>query len=157
TRASRPPGRQRTRPRGRGVRPPADGPAEFGCVPGGAIARGRTCRIFPAWCGPRRGAPVRTTTMLRVLHVTSGNLFGGVEVLLLTGAGHRQRCRDREPEFALCFRGRFREALLATGARVHFLGRVRASRPWTVWQARGELRRVLARRNVTVVACHGNW
>ena len=43
---------------------------------------------------------------MRVLHVSSGNIFGGIESMLVTLAQHRSLCPALEPHFALCFDGR---------------------------------------------------
>ncbi len=93
---------------------------------------------------------------MRVLHLYSGNLYGGVESLLVTLARHRGLCPDVESVFALCFEGRLSDELRATGAPVHLLGGVRVSRPWTVWAARRRLHELLARRFDAVV-CHSCW
>jgi hypothetical protein len=94
---------------------------------------------------------------LRVLHVHAGNLYGGIETILVTLV----RCAALEPrlshEFALCFEGRLAEELRSAGAPVHALGTVRASRPWTVVQARGRLRGVLAAGRYDVVLFHSSW
>jgi glycosyltransferase involved in cell wall biosynthesis len=95
--------------------------------------------------------------MMRVLHVSSGNLFGGIETLLLTLARQRGLCPDQEPHFALCFAGRLSAELEAAGVAVHLLGPTRVSRPWTVWRARRRLRRLLAGSAFDVVVCHGCW
>src|SRR4051812_27681781 len=80
---------------------------------------------------------------MRVLHLTTGNLFGGVEVTLITLAQQRALCPDMEPEFALCFPGRFQDELTAAAVPVHMLKPVRLSRPWMVWRGRRNLRRLL--------------
>ena len=94
---------------------------------------------------------------MRILHVHSGNLYGGVENLLTTLA----RCRDAyaglEPEFALCFEGRLSSELQASGAPVHLLGNVRVSRPLTVLRARHALRDLLRRKQFDAVICHSVW
>jgi glycosyltransferase involved in cell wall biosynthesis len=61
-----------------------------------------------------------------------------------------------EPEFGLCFPGRLRDELVATGVRVHDLGAVRVRRPWTVFWARRRLREIL-RQGIDVVVTHGLW
>jgi glycosyltransferase involved in cell wall biosynthesis len=94
---------------------------------------------------------------MRVLHINSGNLYGGIETLLVTFARMRSLCPAMDPEFALCFEGRASEELRQTGARVHTLGAARVSRPWTIWRARRALARVLADRSYDVVVCHGSW
>jgi glycosyltransferase involved in cell wall biosynthesis len=94
---------------------------------------------------------------MRVLHLNAGNLFGGIETLLLTLARHRDRCPEMEPHFALCFEGRLSAELRGSGVPVHPLGGVRISRPWTVWHARRRLRELLAEVAFDVVVCHGCW
>jgi glycosyltransferase involved in cell wall biosynthesis len=92
---------------------------------------------------------------LRVLHCSSGNLYGGVETLLATLA--RRASAGLRPEYALCFEGRASAELREAGAPVHLLPPVRFRHPWTVWQARRRLRRLLAERPFDVVVCHGCW
>ena len=62
---------------------------------------------------------------MKVLHLTSGNLYGGIETYLLTLARFRHLCPTMEPHFGLCFPGRIRDELTATGVGVHDLGPVR--------------------------------
>jgi glycosyltransferase involved in cell wall biosynthesis len=94
---------------------------------------------------------------MRVLHLAAGNLYGGVESFLVTLASHRDHCPGMEPEFGLCFEGRLSNELIATGVPVHGLGEVRFSRPWTGWQARRRLSRLLADCRFDVVVCHECW
>jgi hypothetical protein len=94
---------------------------------------------------------------MRVLHINAGNLYGGIETLLVTLARHRGLCPEVEPHFALCFEGRLSKELRACEVPVHLLGGVRISRPWTVWGARSRLRALLARMAYDVVICHGCW
>jgi glycosyltransferase involved in cell wall biosynthesis len=94
---------------------------------------------------------------MRILHVNSGNLFGGIEVLLVTLARHRALCPEMEPEFAVCFPGKVREELAGANVPVHVLGAARASRPWTVWRVRRALRALLRERGYDAVICHGTW
>jgi hypothetical protein len=62
-----------------------------------------------------------------------------------------------EPEFALCFDGRFREELADTGASVHLLGEVRARHPISVLRARRRLCESLNTRSFEGVVCHLPW
>jgi glycosyltransferase involved in cell wall biosynthesis len=94
---------------------------------------------------------------LRVLHVASGNLFGGIETVLVTLARLRHLCPSMIPSFAVCFSGRLDEELRRTGAPVHVLGAVRVRRPWTIIRARQALRRLLMTNGADVVVCHGAW
>lgn len=92
---------------------------------------------------------------MKVLHLSAGNLYGGVERMLVTLAKHRASMPDLVPEFGLCFRGRLWDELTATGVPVHDLGAVRASRPWTVWKARRNAAALLP--NFDVAIAHTNW
>ena len=94
---------------------------------------------------------------MRVMHIVSGRLYGGVETLLVTLARCRALSTAMEPEFALCFDGRLREELAKTGAPVHLLGEVRARHPVSVMRARRQLRELLNTRSIDVVACHLPW
>jgi hypothetical protein len=94
---------------------------------------------------------------MKVLHVYSGNLFGGVETLLVTLAQQRSLCPQMQPHFALCFEGRLANELRAAGVGVHMLGKVRSSRPWTVWLARRQLDQLLRQECFDVVICHACW
>jgi glycosyltransferase involved in cell wall biosynthesis len=89
--------------------------------------------------------------------VNGGNLYGGVESILVTLAKLRALCPELEPSFALCFEGQLSRELEGTGVPVYLLGNVRISRPWTVWRARRRLREVLNRERFDVVICHMPW
>ena len=94
---------------------------------------------------------------MRVLHVYSGNLYGGIETLLLTMARARALCAAIEPEVALCFEGRLSAELDATGVPVHRLPEARASRPYTIRRARHALTAVIASGRFDRVVCHATW
>lgn len=94
---------------------------------------------------------------MRILHVSSGNLYGGIETMLVTMARHRGECADMEQEFAPCFDARLAADLRETGAAVHVLGDVRISRLGSVWRARRQLVRILRATRYDAVICHGPW
>lgn len=93
---------------------------------------------------------------LRVLHVAAGNLFGGIERMLLTLA-EAQQPEDCGHDFALCFEGRVARELRERGGDPGVLGAVRFRRPDSVWRARRALRRMLASRRYDAVVCHAPW
>ncbi len=99
----------------------------------------------------------RASERSRVLHINNGNLYGGVETILVTLARLGQLCRGMESHFALCHEGRLSQELMEAGAPVHRLGRVRISRPWTVWGARRRLRSLLRSEHFDLVICHMPW
>lgn len=92
---------------------------------------------------------------LNVLHLTSGNLFGGVETFLRTLGG--LRAPGITSEFAFCFDAKAADAVRAGGAEVHILPEVRFRYPWTVVQARRAARRLCRARRPDVVVCHSFW
>ncbi len=94
---------------------------------------------------------------MRVLHISPGKLYGGVESFQLTMARYREFCCDIEPEFATCYSSRFTEELQSTGVAMHVLREVRASRPVTILRARAALRSLLHRKPFDVVICHMSW
>jgi glycosyltransferase involved in cell wall biosynthesis len=94
---------------------------------------------------------------MRVLHVNAGNLYGGIETLLVTLARCRSLASEIEPQFALCFEGRLSEELRHSEAAVHLLGPARCSRPWTLPRARGRLRALLRPGEYDLVVTHGCW
>ena len=94
---------------------------------------------------------------MRVMHIVSGRLYGGVETMLVTLARCRTLSAGMEPEFALCFDGRLREELAASGVAVHLLGEVRTRHPLSVLRARRRLSQVLNARSIDVVVCHLPW
>jgi glycosyltransferase involved in cell wall biosynthesis len=94
---------------------------------------------------------------MRVLHVSSGNLFGGIETMLLTLARNRNQRTGLETEIALCYAGRLGEELEKVGCLAHQLPTPRASRPHTVLRARHALSAFLTTRNFDCVICHSQW
>ena len=94
---------------------------------------------------------------MRVLHLHSGNLQGGVETFLLTLA----RCRHLAPAMAmsvaLCFEGDFANDLRASGITPFMLGEVRLRRPDRLRLVRRALRSVLKAQAFDVVVCHQSW
>ncbi|HLW71091.1 MAG TPA: glycosyltransferase [Candidatus Binataceae bacterium] len=93
---------------------------------------------------------------MRLLHVHSGNLYGGVETLLTTLARHR-KLAPLEHEAALCFESRLAQELCAVGVAIYMLGAARVRNPLTLRRARERLRELLARRRFDAVACHSAW
>ena len=95
--------------------------------------------------------------MLNVLHVHSGNLYGGVETFLLTLA----RCREMSPSVqmsaALCFEGRIASEFRDENIPTTMLGEVRLRRPDSVWRARQALAAILNEGRFDAVICHQAW
>lgn len=94
---------------------------------------------------------------MRVLHVYSGNLYGGIESVLVTLATERRLTPAMKPHFGLGFGGRLHDALVAAGTPVYRLGDVRMSRPASVWRARRTLKDLLSRVSFEVAVAHSPW
>jgi len=94
---------------------------------------------------------------MRVLHISAGNLYGGVETLLSTLARQRDLCPEMTPNFAVCFEGRLSSELRQAGVPVYSLGEVRVRWPWTVWRARRNLTELFNKHSCDVVVCHSVW
>ncbi|MBI2711873.1 MAG: glycosyltransferase family 4 protein [Bdellovibrio sp.] len=100
-----------------------------------------------------------------VLHIYSGNLYGGIEKVLSTLAEFQKKEPGTQHHFALCFKGRLSEELLRSNANVYFLNGVSAdapvsvrwSRPWTLRQARKNLKTLLEAKQFEAVICHAPW
>ena len=97
------------------------------------------------------------STPLEVLHVHSGNLFGGVETFLLTLAKYPEPTPDVTHRFSLCYAGSLRERLIGLGTKPLDLGIVRSSLPWTVIRGRRRLRSIIRHEHPSVVVCHAPW
>jgi glycosyltransferase involved in cell wall biosynthesis len=95
--------------------------------------------------------------MIRVLHVHSGNLFGGVERMMQVLSPAIAGCAPVHSSFALCFEGPVANTLRAANADVHILGAVRARRPDEVRGARNRLREVLLDVQPHVAIVHSAW
>jgi glycosyltransferase involved in cell wall biosynthesis len=94
---------------------------------------------------------------MRVLHLYSGNLYGGIESMLAAFA--RVRVAELEHHFGLAWAdGRLGAELSAElpGA-VHGLGVARLRNPLSVRRARSSLRPVLEHLQPDAVICHSAW
>ena len=94
---------------------------------------------------------------MNVLHVHSGNLYGGVETFLLTLARSRELAPGMDMSVALCFEGRVARDLRAARMMPVLLGEVRLRRPDKVRRARQELRSLLATHSFDIAVCHQAW
>jgi glycosyltransferase involved in cell wall biosynthesis len=94
---------------------------------------------------------------MKVLHISAGALYGGVERVLCTLAEYRALSPSVNPHFAVCFEGRLSQELRSLNVPVHVLGETRASNPLTVVRARKALRGLLKREKFDVAVCHLPW
>jgi len=93
---------------------------------------------------------------VKLLHVYSGNLYGGAEAFL-AALGAFAGSLSAEQHFALCFEGRLSRELETAGVPVHQLGEARVRYPWTVRRARSRLRDVMRTHRIDGVMFHSTW
>jgi glycosyltransferase involved in cell wall biosynthesis len=91
---------------------------------------------------------------MRVLHVAAGNLFGGVERILVEIA---RAAPPAQHEYALFFEGTLSAALDAARARRHPLGEARFRNPVSIWRARQRLKRLARSTQFDAIVCHSPW
>ncbi len=94
---------------------------------------------------------------MRVLHLHSGNIYGGIETMLAAFARERGTGSPVESSYALCFDGRLSTELARLGAQVTLLGGARLTRPGTVRRARAHAGRLLREVRPDVVIVHLPW
>jgi glycosyltransferase involved in cell wall biosynthesis len=94
---------------------------------------------------------------MKVLHVHSGNVFGGIERSFTTLARLEHLCPEMHHQFALCFEGQTSEELRSLGAPVANLGSVKLRNPVSVFGARLRLKRILGTAPPDVVVSHAPW
>ena len=94
---------------------------------------------------------------MRVLHVHSGNLYGGVETLLLSLARFRALAPSMDMSVALTSEGRIAADLRRAGVPVTILGDARLSRPFSVRRSRRALASLLQSQRPDVMVCHQAW
>ena len=94
---------------------------------------------------------------MRVLHVHSGNLYGGVETFLLSLARLRLLAPSMDMSVALTSDARIAAELRAAGVPVSILGEARLSRPLVTARARRVLDSLIASHRPDVVVCHQAW
>ena len=91
---------------------------------------------------------------MRILHIHSGNRYGGIESVLRAMAG---RDHSVQSAFALSFEGRLSKEIRDAGGEVYILGEARASRPFGVLHARSKLSALLRERHFDVAMAHSAW
>lgn len=91
---------------------------------------------------------------MRILHVHSGNLYGGVETVLRSFA---DVLSPESQEFAFTCDARIASELRCAGQAVHIIGDARARAPLSVLRATRKLARLCRLRSFDVIAMHSAW
>jgi glycosyltransferase involved in cell wall biosynthesis len=93
---------------------------------------------------------------MKVLHVQSGTLMGGIQRMLITLARERKHCPELEQHFALCSDAELAKRLRELGVEVPLLGNVRSRYPWQVLRARWRLAGLCRALKPDAVILHGS-
>ena len=96
------------------------------------------------------------TSPLHVLHVHSGNIFGGIEQILLVH-GEAGESSGIRASFALCFDGILFNRLTELDNVPHRLGNVRIRNPFTIRRAKRKLKEVIQTLRPDAVVVHSPW
>jgi glycosyltransferase involved in cell wall biosynthesis len=94
---------------------------------------------------------------MRLLHLSAGKMFGGVEALQVTLARNMNLCPNMQPEFGVAFSGKLSQELLAAGAKVHLLGDVRISNAASVLRCWKRILPILKKGQFDYAVCHMPW
>ena len=94
---------------------------------------------------------------MRVLHVHSGNRFGGIETILVTLAWNQSLSPALQHSFALCFEDILTVELKKAGGTVHPLPPVRIRNPLSVLKSNKALSSLLKNGAYDFVVFHSAW
>jgi glycosyltransferase involved in cell wall biosynthesis len=94
---------------------------------------------------------------MNVLHIGTGNLFGGIERVLVTLAQNASLCVLMKPYFVTCFEGRLTRELEACGALLYHLHEMRGRSAGTILANRRRLRRLQEKLRIDVTVYHSLW
>jgi glycosyltransferase involved in cell wall biosynthesis len=94
---------------------------------------------------------------MRLLHVYSGNLYGGVERMLVTMTAPVSAIPGMQHEVALCYSGRLRDELQEARVVVHMLPSARLRAPLTVLRARKRLDAITVSSQPDAMIFHSPW
>ncbi len=94
---------------------------------------------------------------MRILHLHSGNLYGGVETVLRTMARCRGSVLNFQQDFALCFEDRIAAELRDAGAEPLMLGPVHASQPLSIYRARKKISDLCRSVRFDATVVHSAW
>ncbi len=94
---------------------------------------------------------------MKILHLTAGAMFGGVESLALTLTQAKEYGSGLVSHFGVCFEGELTQRLSERRVPWRNLGVVSWSRPWTMWKANQRLREWIQSEKFDAFVCHSCW
>lgn len=116
-------------------------------------------QFLPDQAIPAFGAAlgIRPDSSAKVLHLVAGNLYGGIERMLVCMARWKQCFPAMRPTFGICYPGRLKDELASYGSEVPEFGRASFRNPISTFLCRRRLGCFLRRNTFDWVVCHGAW
>lgn len=99
----------------------------------------------------------RINPKLKLLHLYSGNVFGGIGSILTSLAQYAPEWTDIEQRFGLCFEARLSRELRDLSADVSHLGEARLRNRASLASVRRRLEESLQQSRPNLVICHDRW
>jgi glycosyltransferase involved in cell wall biosynthesis len=100
---------------------------------------------------------VRFDSPTKVLHLAAGNLFGGIERMLISLALNAHYCPGLIQSFGVCFPGRLAQELRSKNFSVCEFGKASFRNPLSLFFARKQFRKFLDANHFDWIVCHGSW
>lgn len=94
---------------------------------------------------------------IKVIHFGAGNLFGGVEVMLITMAKYQQQCPRLDQSFAFFFDGKVANRIQKHGCRVKLFPETKIKNIFNVLRTQKAIRDHLISERPDLVVVHGQW
>ena len=96
---------------------------------------------------------------MKIIHFYTGNVYGGVEKLLLDLFEYQSVLEPEELDaiFVLCYEGYLSQKLQERGATVELIPTPCLKRPWTLIQTFFQLRKILNQYDAQIIVSHEIW
>ncbi len=93
----------------------------------------------------------------KVIHFGAGNLFGGIEVMLVTMAKFQGECAELDQEFAFFFEGKVSSQIRSLGFQVKIFPETKIKNLVQVFKTQRLIRKYLEDKKPDALVVHGQW
>lgn len=100
---------------------------------------------------------ISNSSKANILHLVAGNLFGGIERMLITIGLNANLCPRVKHSFAVCYSGVFSKVMRANGFSIHEFGKASFRNPFSLIFGRRNFRKYLSKNKFDWIICHGSW
>ncbi len=91
------------------------------------------------------------------MHFGAGNLFGGIEVMLVTMAKFQGECAELDQEFAFFFEGKVSTQIRSLGFQVRIFPETKIKNLVQVFKTQRLIRKYLEEKKPDALVVHGQW